>query len=259
MLYALLSRVTFLTPAGFRQVKIYASKLPEDTMLTHGFCFRALHCLRTYCLSYRALRCLRTYCLSYRALRCLRTGKALVVSLFVLLACNVQADVQEDIDYDYYRVDHYSGEGLKDAMTEATPYFEDGERMHGNTKWDIRWNFRYGNNGGGDCRITEVDVDLTIVVGLPQLSTHDRRARERFDRYMVNLNRHEQTHVRIARDGAYQIDRALLSMRAEPNCDQLERRANQTANRLVNDVKRAQRQYDKRTDHGRTEGAWLDY
>ncbi len=190
----------------------------------------------------------------------MRTKMRLLLLLSLAICVSTtQAEVSENIDYDYYRVDHYPGEGLKNAITEATPYSTDGERMHGNADWHIRWNFRYDADDNGYCRMTEVDVDLEVVIGMPQLNTRERRTRERFDQYIANLERHEQTHVRIARDGAYRIDRALLGMQAYDDCDQLKRNANQLSQRLVKEIKRAQRQYDDRTEHGRTEGAWLAY
>jgi predicted secreted Zn-dependent protease len=191
-------------------------------------------------------------------MRIFKTARIVLLSV-ALSAGHAHAEVSESIDYDYYRVEHYPGEGLKDALTDATPYAANGEGMHGNTDWQIEWNFQYDIDADDYCRITSVDVDLEVVIGLPKLSTRDRRTRERFAHYIVNLERHEQTHLRIARDGAYQIDRALLSMRPSDDCDQLERRANSLANRLINDIKRAQRQYDNHTEHGRTEGAWLAY
>ncbi|NJR44141.1 DUF922 domain-containing Zn-dependent protease [bacterium] len=129
-----------------------------------------------------------------------------------------------DVDYAYYSARHYGGQSFDDALSRATPYAERGARMHGNTQWNATWNFYYALDQRGLCRLTNVDVRMDITVGLPRLRTQDRYTQENFQRYLSALEQHEQIHVQISRDAAYELERVILQTRGEYNCDRLDRK-----------------------------------
>lgn len=44
--------------------------------------------------------------------------------------------IEHATPYEYYRVNHKSGQSLLEAMNEATTIIEDGKKFHGKANWD---------------------------------------------------------------------------------------------------------------------------
>lgn len=79
----------------------------------------------------------------------------------------------------------------------------------------------------------------------------------RFRQYLAALRVHEEGHLAIGLEAAQAIDRAIAAMPEMPSCALLQGQANATAQRLLEAAKQKERDYDLRTGHGRSQGAWL--
>jgi predicted secreted Zn-dependent protease len=182
----------------------------------------------------------------------------LMAFLVIYLPCHSHAEVRVDVNQRFYSVTHYPGSTVKQALNNATPYQADGVLMHASTEWNVTWDYWFDERGGG-CRIDRVDIRMRVDVGLPRLRSSDQYAQRQFNQYLSALQRHEQTHVQISRNGAYAIERALLQLRPARFCDQLESDAESAAQRAVEVLRAQHSHYDQRTNHGGTEGAFLEY
>lgn len=171
--------------------------------------------------------------------------------------CAQAAVVEEHADRPY-AVYAEPADTLRQALNAATPITVDGQRFHGHAHWDVRWTFRWSRDASGRCRITEVTTRLRSEVQLPELrrATPDQRAL--FDRYLPALSRHEQGHVQFGRDAARAIDQGIAQLPAAPDCATLERQANALGHRLLREHTERERQYDRDTRHGASQGAKLD-
>jgi predicted secreted Zn-dependent protease len=76
--------------------------------------------------------------------------------------------------------------------------------------------------------------------------------------YSRALRDHEQGHYDIARRAASDIDQSLLAIPAMTDCKLLDTHANAKGHELLEKYNELSRQYDKDTQHGKTQGAWLD-
>ena len=121
----------------------------------------------------------------------------------------------------------------------------------------MNWHFRWWEEGDGRCRITGNRTRLSAEITLPRLTTADPAVRQRFDRYLTALKDHEMEHVRIARDAAQRIDRGILALPTMPSCRQLEQAANDLGQRLLRQATDAEREMDRLTRHGASQGASL--
>ena len=74
---------------------------------------------------------------------------------------------------------------------------------------------------------------------------------------LIALRQHELGHFELAEDAAEQIDAAIRRLPAMPNCKLLKAAANERGNRLLEVVRRNEKQYGADTQHGKTQGAWL--
>ncbi|WP_076419191.1 DUF922 domain-containing protein [Colwellia sp. UCD-KL20] len=68
---------------------------------------------------------------------------------------------------------------------------------------------------------------------------------------------HEKEHGKLAKDIAFKIDKKLLSIGPKANCETLDKSGNKLAHKLMADLKKANKKYDTRTNHGETQKAWL--
>jgi len=184
-----------------------------------------------------------------------RTLARLLVSTLILaaMAGPVAAEVNEEIDYAYYDVYHEHGESVSKAITRDTTVGK-GKGFHGYTEWLVNWKFKWRYDDDS-CWITDVTVDLTGTITLPELHTDDPAAQVRFDRYLEALQAHEENHLANGREAAEEIDEAIADMDARESCDELEADANALGHEIVRAANRRDKDYDKRTGHGRTEGA----
>lgn len=109
----------------------------------------------------------------------------------------------------------------------------------------------------GVCRVEDLSVRLRLEVTLPEwtdapAASHDLR--QRWNRYIRALRIHEDGHVRRARQGGRMLMEALAGLEA-PDCERLNDLVRREAERMMGRIRDLQRDYDRDTGHGRTQGA----
>lgn len=183
-------------------------------------------------------------------------GPLLAVAL-IFAALSAAADVREEFPTRYYDVEAPRSQKLHQAVTAASPIRKSGRVFHGYTEWYVRWTWRHRGDTDGRCRITSVEVSLTGSILLPRLNGGSRAQNEAFDRYLVLLAVHEEGHRRIAREAAQDIERLLRSLPEARSCRQLESEANAQARARLDEYLEREREYDRATRHGHSQGAVL--
>lgn len=181
----------------------------------------------------------------------------LAAGLLALAALPAAAEFEESLSFKTYHSAHRPGMTLLAAVNAATPIRQDGAVFHGYTAWRASWQFRWWEEADGRCRIADNRTRLAAEITLPRLTTADPAIRQRFDRYLAALKSHEMEHVRIARDYAQRIDRGILGLPMMRSCRQLEQAANDLAQRLLQEATKAEREMDRQTRHGASQGASL--
>jgi predicted secreted Zn-dependent protease len=180
------------------------------------------------------------------------------LAALALLQGPASATVFQEHSQRPYPVQVAPGQTLRQALQAATPIVVDGRRFHGYTRWDVRWNYRWWREASGRCRITEVTTRLTTEVQLPQLRGATPPQQASFDRYLRALSQHEQGHVQVGRDAAQAIDQGIARLPAAADCATLERQADALGRRLLQEHVEREKQYDRDTGHGTSQGARLD-
>lgn len=184
-------------------------------------------------------------------------GRAGVAATLVCLGA-AQAEVTEEHAQRPYPVHAQPGETLRQVLNAATPIAVDGQRFHGYTRWNVRWTFRWSREASGRCTIREVTTGLRTEVQLPELRSGTPAQQAVFDRYLRALSRHEEGHVQFGRDAAQAIDQGIAALPAAPDCATLERQANALGHRLLREHAEREKQYDRDTRHGASQGARLE-
>lgn len=156
-----------------------------------------------------------------------------------------------------YPVRGRSGLELRESLLRRGREME-GEVAHGWTEWSVDVGYAYERTGDR-CRLTRPDVDLRITVHVPRWSPPTGVAGStvvRWNRYVRGIRRHEEEHVRIAREAADAVYRGLDSL-PPGDCGSLRRRVDGLADSVLGAARRRQDRFDRVTDHGRdAEATW---
>lgn len=181
-----------------------------------------------------------------------------LLTCVLLLASRAGAEIQDTLAYTYYDAVPKPGQSLSSSLTSASPIKEDGTVYHGHTKWNVAWTFRWDERDDGTCKISKATLRVTGTITMPRLIGGDAEQKRVFEQYAAALKQHELGHYQVARDAAAIIDRELLALPAMKDCARLERAANEGAHETLERQRAKERQYDVSTDHGKTQGAWLE-
>lgn len=181
------------------------------------------------------------------------------LAIAALVACwPAAADMSESLEYRYYTVEPSWYQSLAGAVLKASPVRENGKTFMGNTLWTVKWDMEWRSRANGQCAMEKVRTHLHSVITLPQAVLKDAEDAQRFDAFLAALRAHEQEHVDIARDAARAIDERLQRMPAMASCDQLEDAANALGQTLLEEARQRGVDFDRKTGHGKTQGAVLN-
>lgn len=132
----------------------------------------------------------------------------------------------------------------------------DGAEFFGLTETQMAFTYNTVQGEAG-CTLEGLRLDLHVAVTLPEWQDRARAPRtlaREWDRFERALRQHEDTHREIAERGAREAYHVLRSMR-QPSCEGIDEAARELATRVRERNEARQHAYDRRTRHGRTEGA----
>ena len=157
---------------------------------------------------------------------------------------------------EYYQVEGTSSREISNSLNRNTPIRRNGKIFRGNTRYDVRWNFRWRQRANS-CRMDSVETNLDIKYTLPKLKNAGSLSlhlQQKWSSYMTALIAHEYEHGEIALDMAYVIEEEILHIEPAKTCQELEANANRLGHQIVQEFKEIQADFDRRTNHGATEG-----
>lgn len=170
------------------------------------------------------------------------------------------SDVALTREEKYYQISGTTPKELRKQLDKYGPIEkETGKKFDARTDWTIEWHYYY-NESGSECKIdtNRVDVTLTLAFTYPEWkypADASSSLVDKWNTYMKNLVLHEEGHASIASEGAQTIYNTIIAMPASATCAALEKATNAAAQEQIDEIKRLEKQYDKETEHGRTQGA----
>jgi predicted secreted Zn-dependent protease len=106
--------------------------------------------------------------------------------------------------------------------------------------------------------------DVAVAVGIaqtvPKWRGEDKGAsglKALWTKFIDALQRHEDGHKDHGLKAGKEIETAMLAVKPASNCEDLERAANTAAQAIVTKYQALDEEYDRKTDHGRNQGATL--
>jgi predicted secreted Zn-dependent protease len=182
---------------------------------------------------------------------------ALLLLVALLYPLTGTAEVVVQREFTRYAVPVQAGRSLRELLNAASPIRSDGRTFHAYTKWHVDWRFQTRRMPSGRCGIDTVHTTLTVAITLPGPSDPQLSHSSAFVTYLAALQRHEQGHYDIVTRMARVIDEGILTLPSEQDCEAMGIAANAFGNGQIEAAKRANAQYDRDTDNGRTQGAAL--
>lgn len=130
--------------------------------------------------------------------------------------------------------------------------------FHGRADWKLSYRYNW-RQVPGRCSVESVATTLTLAMTLPRWTPPAGASGDlvaRWERYLDALRRHEEGHLDHGR-GAERDFQAAASGLAAANCADLDRMLRERFTRLIADYQGRDKDYDRRTEHGKAQGAWF--
>jgi len=176
-----------------------------------------------------------------------------------LLAASVIAEPLVRLHTSYYYIDGPSATVLSAQLDKNGPVGADGNRHPARTRWDIKWKIQPVQHGT-TCGIDEVGVVIGIAQTFPKWRGEDKgpaSLKARWAKFSQSLQRHEEVHKQHGMQAGRDIEAALRAVEPASNCEDLESRADQAAQKIVSKYQALDETYDRETAYGRTGGGTL--
>jgi predicted secreted Zn-dependent protease len=182
----------------------------------------------------------------------------IIFVLFVILVLSMlRAEPDVKTSFIFYDIFPISTLDFDKEMRKRSPIKNNEQKFNAYTDWHVKWDFRWKEKNGG-CIITKANTSLSVTYRLPRIAKDHPtppNVRQSFKNYYTALLKHEKNHMRSGLSAAREIENALLNLGYFETCDQLDTSANATANKIVSKYNEQDKEYDRKTEHGKTEGA----
>jgi predicted secreted Zn-dependent protease len=150
----------------------------------------------------------------------------------------------------FYSVTGANFREIRQSIATSHPW-KDG--FDGDTQWRVQWSYQLTPTPNG-CSCTSFRTTTTITTTLPRWTPPDEvmpEVKEQWTRYFTNLMQHEAGHARIGMVAAAEVDRQVRQNSTASDCESLGKAINERAERIVENHRAKDREYDQRTNHGR--------
>lgn len=162
-----------------------------------------------------------------------------------------------DVELRWYDVTGTDARALWQSITVAGPKGDDGRVFAGRTDWNL--GYRYQTRVlDGQCRVTTVTTKLTVSMVLPRWRDEARapaELRAGWQRYLRALRDHENGHRDNGVAARTEVEARVRGLAPRRDCAGIDAEAKAVANEVVARYVELDREYDRRTQHGLTQGA----
>lgn len=132
-----------------------------------------------------------------------------------------------------------------------------GKRHDADTRSSIHWTYTTSSDATS-CSLVSFHTTLDVQITLPQWHASNDASDEmkrRWSDYIRALRLHEDGHVQNGRMEASAISQLLQAVGPHADCGLLDRDVKEQTDRIHHYYEASDIEYDRRTDHGRTQGA----
>jgi predicted secreted Zn-dependent protease len=150
----------------------------------------------------------------------------------------------------FYAVTGTTFREIRHSIAASRPW---QDSFDGDTRWTVSWRFSL-RQGAGGCSPLGVTTETKITTTLPRWTPPTNATpelKQQWTRYFTNLAMHEAGHARIAIAAAAEVRQRLGELGPQPDCEGMKRVINERGDKVVDDYRAREREYDRVTNHGR--------
>ncbi|MCA0056956.1 MULTISPECIES: DUF922 domain-containing protein [unclassified Mesorhizobium] len=145
------------------------------------------------------------------------TSPTMLAMVFMLLCASAaSAGTKLTVHIRTYDVAGNTGAALVEAMDRLGPKHGYMTRAIAETGYAVHWDLDIVREDGA-CHLRQANGTLNLTYTFPRLSSASAVLRKRWDRFMVGVRKHEQTHGGIARRMMRATETALAGLRRPDN------------------------------------------
>jgi predicted secreted Zn-dependent protease len=192
------------------------------------------------------------------------TGRAAIARAFLaavaLMGLRLEAADTLSVKTNFYAVAGSTLGELWHSQAQQRPW-KSNFSFAARTRWDLKWKFRFAVEGER-YRVEGFELRTEVLVILPRWlppAEAEEAVVSQWTRYVKALMVHEAGHVAIAQQAAAEIRRQIDGLPTFASAAELRDVVGRTAEEVQNNYRQREREYDQRTRHGATQGAWLPY
>jgi predicted secreted Zn-dependent protease len=162
------------------------------------------------------------------------------------------------VRYQYYSVSGATAQQVRSQLSQRGPVDRiSGSRFDAITDWKVRWTYHY-RQSGQQCVVDAVHGNVNILFTLPKWNQPARAGQSlisEWNDYYAALKTHENGHKANGVAAIKDILQTLATLPTYAFCGELEVAANAAAQRVMQAYNQQDREYDRLTRHGFTQGA----
>ena len=156
----------------------------------------------------------------------------------------------------YYQIAGDSELDLREEMDAKRLECYGGTAYDACTGWYIKWYIP--TESVNDSCDGPIKVEVDVVFSYPQWDFQNNSSqdlREKWDKYILALELHENGHKENAIEGGEELWLVLNNLSNEYNCEDLSYVADEKGSEILEKVRGKDISYDDKTDHGESQGA----
>ena len=186
-------------------------------------------------------------------------GFLLILLLNIWLSADaLAAEIEFKRVWSLYDIKGRTYAELRRQLNEVGPVNPDTrKRFDARTDWNLSWDYQY-SKVDGKYRLTEKTVKVTATIHFPKwvdIEQGNPLARRLWIVYLNNLKRHEEGPVELAKRAGQTLNRRLDQLGAFNSKIEIEEAIKKKAKEVVTIHKALHQDYDRRTNHGKSQGA----
>jgi predicted secreted Zn-dependent protease len=165
--------------------------------------------------------------------------------------------LKQNLRKETYAVSGDNASDLRSDLDRKRPPSPDGRRFDANVLWSLTWSFHFDLQPRA-CALADATVDLQMLVRLPVLAADaapSQAVRERWEDFALLLETHEAGHIDTYFEGARSLQDAFAEVEPASSCEELRAVLADIGAAAIEAIRAADIEYDRHTDHGRTQGA----
>jgi len=161
----------------------------------------------------------------------------------------------------YYDIKGVTTKDLHLQMNQLGYTGIDGKINAYNFVWNISWNYGFRiNRENQNCHIDWVEIEIELIYVMPKWITYKKgspQLRKKWQSYIKSLKNHLNGHGEFGRKAGNRIGKEIAAMSSQESCSAMEKAINARGQKIINVFAIIEKEYDRITQHGITQGVVL--